>query len=61
MFRNGLDIFGKGASVELATQYKLSKNFGLSFDIGYKTKGYILGKQIKKGINLGIGFIYHTK
>ena len=49
------DIFGNGVSAELSGQWILSKHVGLNFNMGYKTEGYTLGKQLKKGANIGAG------
>ena len=49
------DIFGKGISGEINGKWKFSKHLGLNFNAGYKTKGYVLGKQIGKGLNIGAG------
>ena len=49
------DIFGSGASLEFSGKWKLSKHFGLNFNLGYKSEGYVLGKQLNAGANLGAG------
>jgi hypothetical protein len=49
------DIFGNGASLEFSGKWKLSKHFGFNFNLGYKSEGYVLGKQLNAGANLGIG------
>ena len=49
------DIFGSGASLELSGKWKLNKHLGLNFNLGYKTEGYVLGKQLNSGANLGAG------
>ena len=49
------DIFGKGISIELSGQWKLGEHLGMSYNVGYKTEGYVLGKQLKEGINIGAG------
>jgi hypothetical protein len=53
------DIFGSGGSLEIQTNLRLSKNIGFNFNIGYKTEGYVLGKQLKAGPNLGFGVSYY--
>lgn len=56
------DIFGNGASAEFKSQWKMTANFGLNFNIGYKTEGYVLGKQLNSGLNLGVGIcIYNNQ
>jgi len=49
------DLFGNGISAELNGQLKVSEMFGINFNLGYKTKGYLLGKQLDSGLNLGAG------
>ena len=53
------DIFGKGVSVELDTELMIADNWGINFNWGYKTKGYVLGKQLEAGFNAGIGVSYY--
>jgi hypothetical protein len=56
------DIFGNGVSAELKGQWKMTDNLGLNFNIGYKTEGYVLGKQLNSGLNLGLGIcIYNNR
>lgn len=55
------DLFGKGLSTEIQGELKLSKYFGLMANLGYKSKGYVLGKQLEAGLNLGGGLIYYTR
>jgi len=55
------DIFGNGIALETQSNLRLTKNIGVNFNIGYKTKGYVLGKQLKAGPNLGLGFSYYKK
>lgn len=52
------DIFGKGFSGEVEADYTISKKFALNAILGYKTNGYVLGKQLNKGVNLGFGLVY---
>lgn len=54
------DLYGSGVSLELSNKWKISKWFGLHFIIGYKTEGYVLGKQLNEGFNLG-GGVYFTR
>jgi len=49
------DLFGNGLSAEVAGQWNVFKMLGLTFNVGYKTKGYVLGKQLNSGLNLGAG------
>jgi len=53
------DIFGKGVSVEFDTELMLTDNWGINFNLGYKTEGYVLGKQLDAGLNAGIGVSYY--
>ncbi len=55
------DIFGKGMSGEVTMDWKFSDRFGASITTGYKTEGYVLGKQIAEGFNLGMGLVYYAK
>ena len=55
------DLFGKGIAAEIIAVAKLSEYFGASATIGYKTEGYVLGKQVSKGFTLGVNLIYYTK
>ncbi|MFC1784811.1 hypothetical protein ACFL0J_04195 [Candidatus Neomarinimicrobiota bacterium] len=55
------DIFGKGVSGEIEAKMGILENIDININFGYKTEGYVLGKQINKGINLGIGIIYSAK
>jgi len=54
------DIYGSGVSGELNVDYKFSDKLGIHLNLGYKTKGYVLGKQTSKGANLGFGLIYYA-
>jgi hypothetical protein len=54
------DIFGKGVSGEVEAKYKISEKFGVNMSLGYKTEGYVLGKQLKAGLNLGFGLAYYA-
>ena len=55
------DLFGKGISTEVESSINLDKLFSLDLTAGYKTKGYVLGKQISAGANLGFGLTYHAR
>lgn len=55
------DLFGIGVSGEIFTELKFSKNIGLFANLGYKSEGYVLGKQIQKGLNLGFGIQVYSK
>ena len=52
------DIYGNGASLELSGRWKLTNHFGLNFNLGYKTDGYVLGKQLNQGANAGAGISF---
>ena len=52
------DIFGKGVGAEVMFNYELIEKIGMQVNLGYKTEGYVLGKQINPGINLGLGIVY---
>ena len=52
------DLFGAGASLEFSGKLKLSKHFGLNFNLGYKSEGYVLGKQLNAGVNIGSGISF---
>ena len=54
------DIFGKGVSCEVSVDYKIMEKLGVHMDLGYKTEGYVLGKQIDQGVNLGVGLTYYA-
>lgn len=53
------DLFASGIAVESHTRYRPLDQFGLNFYVGYKTRGYVLGKQLEAGPNLGFGFTYY--
>ncbi len=40
------DIFGKGIMVYSDLSYSISKKFDLDLQLGYKTKGYTIGREI---------------
>ncbi len=51
-------IFGNGISTEINGKWKLNDHFGLNFNLGYKTEGYVLGKQLNEGLNVGGGISF---
>ncbi|MEL6843303.1 MAG: hypothetical protein AAFP02_08815, partial [Bacteroidota bacterium] len=51
--------FGRGASAELSLSYPLGRHFDVIAVGGYKTEGYLLGKQIGQGVNLGFNLRYY--
>ena len=53
------DLFGSGISIESQTEFKVTKNLGLHIYAGYKTQGYVMGKQLEAGPNVGFGFSYY--
>ena len=53
------DIYGSGISGELSADYRLAGTLGVHLNLGYKTRGYVLGKQTNEGVNLGVGIIYY--
>lgn len=55
------DIFGKGMSGELEASYTILNKIDLNLTMGYKSKGYVLGKQINSGETIGIGITYYAK
>lgn len=55
------DIFGKGISSEIIGQWKVSESLGLNLNLGYKTEGYILGKQLNSGLNIGAGISIYNR
>ncbi|MDH5366550.1 MAG: hypothetical protein OEW67_06145 [Cyclobacteriaceae bacterium] len=55
------DLFGKGFLGEVNLKIKLSERVGLLLYAGYKTNGYVLGKQIEKGFNYGASICYKAK
>jgi hypothetical protein len=52
------DLFGDGVSVESRTRLTLTQQIGLTLNVGYKTEGYVLGKQLRAGANLGLGLTF---
>ena len=55
------DIYGNGISAEFNCQWKVSEMIGINFNLGYKTNGYLLGKLIDSGLNLGAGICIYIK
>lgn len=55
------DIFGKGGAGELEASFHISDLMAIDVIAGYKSRGYVLGKQIDKGMNLGFGLTYHAR
>lgn len=53
------DLYGKGIAMELSVESKFSKKIGASVNLGYKTGGYVLGRQLDAGLNTGVGLIYY--
>lgn len=53
------DIFSAGISGEILSEWKISDSFGLSVNAGYKTDGYVLGKQVSDGLNVGAGLVFY--
>lgn len=49
------DIFGNGISADILGKWFFTRNMGLNFSLGYKTEGYLMGKQLEGGLNAGIG------
>jgi hypothetical protein len=54
------DIFGKGIACEVSLDYKIIEKLGIHLDLGYKTEGYVLGKQTNAGVNAGFGLRYYA-
>lgn len=52
------DLFGSGFAGELETYIGLTEQMGIVLNTGYKTEGYVLGKQVDSGLNLGLGVRY---
>ena len=55
------DLFGQGVSGETDVRYMVSQDLGLVINAGYKTEGYVLGKQVPAGINFGLGLVYFNR
>jgi hypothetical protein len=54
------DLFGNGISAEFISQWKISEKIGVNFNLGYKTTGYLLGKQLNSGLNVGAGICIYN-
>ncbi|MDH5598058.1 MAG: hypothetical protein OEY34_02975 [Cyclobacteriaceae bacterium] len=54
------DLFGNGLSAELISRYKMNDSLGLNFHVGYKSAGYVLGKQLNSGMNVGGGIAIYS-
>jgi len=55
------DLFVNGISAEFNGEWKVSEMIGINFNLGYKTNGYLLGKQLDSGLNLGAGICIYNK
>lgn len=55
------DLFGSGGSVELLGTWNVNNSLGLNFNLGYKTDGYVLGKQLDDGLNVGFGMSFRAQ
>lgn len=55
------DLFGNGVSAEFNGEWKVSELLGINFNLGYKTSGYLLGKQLESGLNIGAGICFYNK
>jgi len=55
------DTFGSGLATEATLGYKLSHNLGIVTSLGYKTEGYVLGKQIAEGFNWSMGLVIFNR
>jgi len=55
------DIFGKGMALDMSLDYKISKKVGVHLNLGYKSDGCVLRKQLDAGLNARLGFIYFGK
>lgn len=55
------DIFGTGASLELLGVWQINNSVDLNLNLGYKTQGYVLGKQLDDGLNAGFGISFYRQ
>ena len=55
------DFFGKGVAIDMNLGYKVSNKIGIDLTAGYKTEGYVIGKQLGAGPIVGLGFVYYGK
>lgn len=53
------DFFGRGLAVDMSLDYKISGKIGVHLNLGYKTEGFVLGKQLDTGLNAGLGLIFY--
>ena len=53
-------VYGKGGAAELEASMHIHPRFDLLLKYGYKSEGFVLGKQIAQGHNLGLGVSYRT-
>lgn len=53
------DDYEYGAAAEVIGQYKLGANSSLTFSVGAKTEGYLLGKPLDAGFISSLGVSYH--
>ncbi len=49
------DIYGFGVAGEVNGHFKINDSIGINFTAGYKSSGYLIGKQLESGFNLGGG------
>ena len=49
------DIYGAGIAAEVSSYVRMGQNLDLAIHTGYKTEGFVLGKQVSEGLNLGLG------
>jgi len=52
------DIYGRGLSGEVSMDWRFSKYMGMNITAGYKSKGFVLGKQTDAGFNAGLSVVY---
>lgn len=52
------DHYGNGIALSSTSRFEVAKGFNILAQIGYKTKGYIVGKTTKDGIFGYIGLNY---
>lgn len=48
-----------GTLVNISSRFNIIRHLSLDFNIGYKTKGYIQGHMLDRGVIIGAGLIYH--
>ena len=54
------DLYGAGLAAEVAINRNLFGRWGTSVNVGYKTEGYMMGRQLDSGFNLGMGIVYYA-